>query len=243
LSTVATSGSYTDLSDKPSIPTKVSDLTNDSGFIDKDVNNLTNYDTSTAVDTKISNSEEVLVGSDSGIKTSHEIWIDPNDVTPIVNSEISNEYGTAQNLGYSQAYSNTTFATKDVATTSANGLMSSSDKTLLNNETTYSTTETRIGTWIDGKPIYRKIINFGALPNASEKTVSHNIANLKDIIKLSAISKSTNVYFHIPLSSSASLSANIYILATNTDITIGAGADRTIFTQTYVIIEYTKTTD
>lgn len=31
--TVATSGSYTDLTNKPSIPTKVSDLTNDSGFI------------------------------------------------------------------------------------------------------------------------------------------------------------------------------------------------------------------
>lgn len=43
LATVATSGSYNDLSNKPSIPNKTSDLTNDSGFIDKDVNNLTNY--------------------------------------------------------------------------------------------------------------------------------------------------------------------------------------------------------
>lgn len=33
LANVATSGSYNDLSDKPTIPTKVSDLTNDSGFI------------------------------------------------------------------------------------------------------------------------------------------------------------------------------------------------------------------
>lgn len=120
-----------DKADASDIPTKVSDLNNDSGFIDKDVNNLTNYDTSTAVDTKISNSEEVLVGSDSGIKTSHEIWIDPNDVTPVVNSEISNDYGTAQNLGYSQEYANDTFATKDVATQSADGLMSSSDKSKL----------------------------------------------------------------------------------------------------------------
>lgn len=106
LSSVATSGSYTDLSDKPSIPTNTSDLTNNSGFIDKDVNNLTNYDTSTTVDTKISNSEEVLIGSDSGIKASHELWVDTNDVTPYVNSEISNDYGTAQNLGYSQEYQN-----------------------------------------------------------------------------------------------------------------------------------------
>ena len=32
LSTVATSGSYNDLNDKPTIPTKTSDLTNDSNF-------------------------------------------------------------------------------------------------------------------------------------------------------------------------------------------------------------------
>ena len=43
LSVVATSGSYTDLSDKPTIPTKTSDLTNDSEFITNSVNNLVNY--------------------------------------------------------------------------------------------------------------------------------------------------------------------------------------------------------
>ena len=40
LSTVATSGSYNDLIDKP---TKLSDFTNDSSFITKDVDNLANY--------------------------------------------------------------------------------------------------------------------------------------------------------------------------------------------------------
>lgn len=34
LSTVATSGSYADLSNKPTIPTKTSDLTNDSDFVE-----------------------------------------------------------------------------------------------------------------------------------------------------------------------------------------------------------------
>lgn len=36
LATVATSGSYNDLTNKPTIPTKVSDLTNDSGFVTTD---------------------------------------------------------------------------------------------------------------------------------------------------------------------------------------------------------------
>ena len=37
------SGSYSDLTDKPTIPSKTSDLTNDSGFITKSVDDLTNY--------------------------------------------------------------------------------------------------------------------------------------------------------------------------------------------------------
>ena len=43
LAVVATSGSYNDLSDKPYIPNKTSDLTNDSGFITNAVDDLTNY--------------------------------------------------------------------------------------------------------------------------------------------------------------------------------------------------------
>ena len=52
--------------------------------------------------------------------------------TTPANGNIENQYGTSQTNAYSEAYANTTFATKDVATTSANGLMSASDKTLLN---------------------------------------------------------------------------------------------------------------
>lgn len=43
LADVATSGSYDDLSNKPTIPSNTSDLVNDSGFIDKSVNDLTYY--------------------------------------------------------------------------------------------------------------------------------------------------------------------------------------------------------
>ena len=37
------SGSYNDLTNKPTVPSKVSDLTNDTGFVTNTVNNLTNY--------------------------------------------------------------------------------------------------------------------------------------------------------------------------------------------------------
>ena len=53
LSAVATSGNYNDLINKPTIPNKTSQLTNDSGFITKNVNDLENYYTDTQIDTKL----------------------------------------------------------------------------------------------------------------------------------------------------------------------------------------------
>lgn len=50
----------------------------------------------------------------------------------------------------------------------------------------YSTKEQKIGTWIDGKALYRKIIyieNFSIESN-EEKRVKHNIENLQDFTKL-----------------------------------------------------------
>ena len=44
------------------VPTKVSDLTNDSGFIDKDVNNLTNYTTTTDLTTALNNKVDKVNG-------------------------------------------------------------------------------------------------------------------------------------------------------------------------------------
>lgn len=42
-------------------------------------------------------------------------------------------------------------------------------------------------TWIDGKKIYKKTINFGALPNATAKDVYHDINNFKRVIKVEGI--------------------------------------------------------
>ena len=80
LSTVATSGSYNDLIDKPTIPSKVSDLTNDSDFADK-----------TFVTTKIND----LIGSAPGtLDTLGEIAevINTNkDAITAINSAITNK--------------------------------------------------------------------------------------------------------------------------------------------------------
>lgn len=44
------------------------------------------------------------------------------------------------------------------------------------------TTEKVIGQWIDGRPIYQKVISMGAGPNATSKSVAHGITNLDFMI-------------------------------------------------------------
>ena len=128
--------------------------------------------------------------------------------TTPANGNIENQYGTSQTNAYSEAYANTTFATKDVATTSANGLMSSTDKAKLDNGEVYSTTEQVVGTFIDGKPLYRKIIT-DTLPDA-ETNGTFAQKNIS-ISSLNVDSKFIeNGYFYL------SLFSNIYEIPINT---------------------------
>ena len=52
---ISKTGSYNDLLNKPTIPTNTSDLVNDSNFITKEVDDLTNYYTKSVVDSKLTN--------------------------------------------------------------------------------------------------------------------------------------------------------------------------------------------
>lgn len=76
LATVATSGSYNDLSNKPTIPTKTSELTNDSGFI-------TSTQVPTIDDTSVSSSSVW-----SSYKTSYELGNKANSSDVYTKSEV-----------------------------------------------------------------------------------------------------------------------------------------------------------
>lgn len=55
--------------------------------------------------------------------------------------------------------------------------------TKLTNATTYSTTETVVGTWTDNKPIYRKVIRNNVIGTA----VNHGILNIDEITDIKLI--------------------------------------------------------
>lgn len=106
----------------------------------------------------------------------------------------------------------------------------------------YSTSEAATGgTWVDGKPIYKKTINFGALPNAANKAVAHGISNLNRVIRVEAIADygTGDTKFPIPFSSPAGLESSVALTIESSTIGIRTGNDRSGATA-YVTIYYTK---
>lgn len=104
----------------------------------------------------------------------------------------------------------------------------------------YSTEEQIVGTFL-GKPLYRKVINFGALPNNTQKIVMHNIANIEFIVScLGYAINSTGSGIALP-SNNGTVNTNLY--ATTQQIGVATTGDRSSFTKCYITLEYTKTTD
>ena len=104
----------------------------------------------------------------------------------------------------------------------------------------YSTEETVIGTWIDGKPIYRKVV-----PLIAEVYVGSNYysdigiifpSNYESVIRLDMASTTNNSSIvRVEEFNYYSLSGSNYTVANSMGFTTKAGD--------YAILEYTKTTD
>lgn len=105
----------------------------------------------------------------------------------------------------------------------------------------YSTNELVIGKWIDGKPLYRKVLSFGALPNNSTKSVAHNVSNLKRIVKLEGFAGSSQNLGGITLPHATATPIALY--ADTTNVNVKTSSDATAYTKTYIYIYYTKSTD
>lgn len=106
----------------------------------------------------------------------------------------------------------------------------------------YDDTEQVIGTWF-GETLYRKTVNFGALPNNATKNVAHGISNLKYIKSYEGTAKSTSNGYYLTLpyihSTSASKYVEMYFDATN--ISVVTKEDRSVYDICYITLEYTKT--
>lgn len=105
----------------------------------------------------------------------------------------------------------------------------------------YSLEEVAIGTWIDGKPIYRKVFETGALPNDSSLDIPVGVDNVDFVITLRGMV--TNGTYISPLPYVVEDSANLLNITYRADsqkIRINTYSNRSAYSG-YVIFEYTKT--
>ena len=108
----------------------------------------------------------------------------------------------------------------------------------------YSQNETDTGMiWFDGKKIYRKVIDCGALPNNSTKNVPMNITNLNQITDLTVTTTNPveNVTIQLPFTNIGKNCIEAYRRGDN--ISLITNADWSAYTKTFAILEYTKTTN
>ena len=111
----------------------------------------------------------------------------------------------------------------------------------------YSTSEIDTGyTWIDGSHIYKKTIDFGALPNNTTKSVNHGISNFNFATKIEVVAVSTNgnETIPLPLPSKASSSDSLEMSVTRTAVKIStsnSGYWSSTFPNCYVTLYYIKT--
>lgn len=104
-------------------------------------------------------------------------------------------------------------------------------------KTTYSTNETRVGTWIDNKPIYRKVVT----GNLSSGSIAHGLTNVTFVNSYGHFISGSGAFMPLPSLriGAPDYSCGYYVNATNIIFDKAASASGTV----YVTLEYTKNTD
>lgn len=110
----------------------------------------------------------------------------------------------------------------------------------------YTTTERIIGTWFDGKPLYRKIIDFGYLKSGIQE-LAHNISNIDVIVNGNGFFHNTNTGSWYPIPRPYPTNMETYCVSVDVNkknivLTNGTAYNGTTF-YAWIILEYTKTTD
>lgn len=114
----------------------------------------------------------------------------------------------------------------------------------------YTQEEQTIGTWIDGKPIYRKVVVLTSF-TTGETVINHNISNIDKVINVSgfALRRSGECEMLptiVPPNIQSDFQISIYDI-NNTRFRMYLGryttVSNTALTNMYIIFEYTKTTD
>lgn len=115
-------------------------------------------------------------------------------------------------------------------------------KTAINNSTNYPTSEMIVGTW-NGKPLYRKLIEFGALPNNTSKSVNTGLnptaIKIRNMYGVANYANGVNIPLPYP---SGTASEVVKLSFSGGDIDITTNSDRSS-SSADIVLEYTKNSD
>ena len=158
---------------------------------------------------------------------------DMNEIKQVVNENDDNTTNNSNAIG----------TLSSLNTTNKSNLVGAINEVLSNDTAkgTYSTTEQRVGTWIDGKPIYRKVI--------TDKTVPTGIDYFSTGINIDTFINCDGIV----INNEIKLTLPIFNLYAGNETTSCWGNGSQIYTYSndsgiqgkpiYYILEYTKTTD
>ena len=104
---------------------------------------------------------------------------------------------------------------------------------------TYSTSETRVGTWIDGKPIYRKTFTIPSF-SINEISVNTGLTTISNIVNWKGCFKRADINCLYSIDNAL---MDEWRFNYNTGIMIFKTNNRYATFTGYITIEYTKTTD
>lgn len=139
---------------------------------------------------------------------------------PLSGVSLSNIYGNSNSNGYTQEY--------------------------INSLDTYSSTETICGTWIDGRPIYRKVFTgLDGLPSsASQKSWGSTVTGLNNVDNVINIYgfASNGIWLNAIRPNGVTNCIGLWYDFDNQSIKVEVGINRSSLTLT-VIMEYTKSSD
>lgn len=155
---------------------------------------------------------------------------------------------TAMNVYYSDLFESVGNKVTTISSSSSDNEYPSAKavKDYVDKKQTYSTDEIVVGTWIDGKPIYRKVYQISALPNSTRMYVTCGIRNVENLITMRGVMKSSNEWDNLPgVYTNGTLIDSLVIERKGdilTQMRILTNTNRSTFSA-FVILEYTKTTD
>jgi hypothetical protein len=119
----------------------------------------------------------------------------------------------------------------------------------LNGMETYSTNEQVVGTWIDGKPIYRKVISYtnsstiGASSQTTTINIPHNISNIGTAVSVKGLIGGVFDLPYLDGDGTKITKATWVSRFDTTNIILRILNDTWSSRTSYFILEYTKTTD